>query len=287
MLRDTKVFVNSFPKSGTNLVEKLLRLVGIRMAGKSIAMSSVLGRYETIKKLTRTISFNSWAVPIGLEVPVSVTASWLKEYIDSLSPGQYMTGHAAYSDYLESLLSIHSICVLQVVRDPRAILSSMAKYVVEDINAWYPFHQYFKSLDTRSSIRLFILGGPVPVRGFYYSGIHQIILRQIGWFESKQALVVRFEDLIGEKGGGNDATQKATIRRIVEFIGLSGEFRDHDFRAIQEKLFGGTPTFRQGRIDNWRESFDDELEELLLRELQGIPEMIRLGYLNSDGSWAQ
>jgi hypothetical protein len=269
-----RVLVNSFPKSGTNLLEKLIRMLGFEQAQRTIAMSSVLGRHQFIKKVFRAVPLFDYTIPIGIEVPVGVRVGWLTRYIGNVPDGSYFTGHAAWGDCLEYILARHGVKVIHIVRDPRSILSSMASYVIEEPNAWYPFHRAFKEMSRKELLRLLITGGYVERCGMYYSGIAETIKRIEGWMYSQVALVVRFEDLVGSKGGGSDERQFDTIERIVEFIGIGPV----DIKAIQENLFGGTHTFRGGQVDRWKLDFDDELGSLIRAELGGSLVMQKLGY---------
>ena len=73
--------------------------------------------------------------------------------------------------------------------------------------------------------------------------------------------MVRFEELIGARGGGNDETQARTIRAIYDHLGLAVPAR------LSERLFSSaSPTFRRGQIGGWRESFDAGLEALFQQE---------------------
>ena len=59
-------------------------------------------------------------------------------------------------------------------------------------------------------------------------------------------LIIRFEDLVGAQGGGSDEVQKQVLLEIGRH--LEFELSDQDIRFIQKRLFGGTPTFREGQI---------------------------------------
>ncbi len=74
--------------------------------------------------------------------------------------------------------------------------------------------------------------------------------------------MVRFEELIGARGGGDDDTQARTIRAIYDHLGVEPRHA-----RLSERLFSSaSPTFRKGQIGSWRESFDPELEALFERE---------------------
>jgi sulfotransferase 6B1 len=84
-----------------------------------------------------------------------------------------------------------------------------------------------------------------------------------GWLRSN-ALVVRFEDLVGAGGGGDADRQAETVRAIYRHIGMSIE--DAFVARICRRLFSSeSPTFRKGSIGQWRDLFDDDLEELFER----------------------
>ncbi|MGK2873373.1 MAG: sulfotransferase domain-containing protein [Alphaproteobacteria bacterium] len=274
-MKAARVFVNSFPKSGTNLVEKLVRQFGYSHSGRSIAFSSVCGRYTTIKRITRACSLRNVQIPIGLEVPAAVSAGWLKKYVRGVAHGSYFSGHAAWSGYLDDILQSEGIKVVQVIRDPRGILASMASYVVEEQNAWYPFHRSFKSLPRRELLKFYIKGGYVPGAEMFYSGIREALSRAEGWLHSSNAIVVRFEDLVGAKGGGSDESQLEAITQIANFIDAQGV----DIQQIQQSLFGGTHTFRGGQIDRWVSDFDQGLLNQISSELSNEIWLARLGYL--------
>jgi hypothetical protein len=280
-----RAFVNSFPKAGTNLLEKLLRLLGYRSGRRAVAMSSVLGRHEVAKKVLRTLPLGTWTVPIGLEVPVGVNATWLRSYVEGLKQGEYMTGHAAYSDYLDFLLGRNQIRVVQVIRDPRAILFSMAEYVVEDINAWYPFHGFLKGLDLEGRIRFLITGGYVESLGIYFSGIRQVLNRLEGWWHSANVKVIRFEDLVGPKGGGDEALQENAIAAVTHFLGLAESGGMDSLQRIKDELYGGTHTFRRGRVDSWRAAYTPQLQQLMLSEVRDVSLLRASGYVSQDGTW--
>jgi hypothetical protein len=74
----------------------------------------------------------------------------------------------------------------------------------------------------------------------------------------KNSLIVRFEDLIGSKGGGDDNLQRETILSIAKRIGVS--LSTNQLAEVQELLFGGEfllhpVNFRSGQIGSWKEHF--------------------------------
>ena len=63
---------------------------------------------------------------------------------------------------------------------------------------------------------------------------------------------VRFEDLIGPRGGGSEARQAEAVTRILAHIGA----QDADARAAAKAIFNpGSWSFHKGQIGGWREIF--------------------------------
>lgn len=269
-----RVFVNSLPKSGTNLLEKLIRMLDIEQSGRSIASTNIIGRHSLAKSILHQDHFSGMSVPIGLEFPVSVSMRWLDKTLD-IADGQYLSGHAAFSEQLDYLVQKNNVKTIQIFRDPRAVLLSWAKYVVEDTNSWYTFHHFFKKMDLNERI-LFLLKGGVA-EGIYYSSFREVLNRAGGWLGSQSTLVVRFEDLVGSQGGGSDEMQRKTIENILQHIGY--EYQTSYLDWLQKDLFGGTHTFRGGRIDGWKDVIDDELNDLIIQELKGCG-VVRKLYAN-------
>lgn len=268
-----RVFVNSLPKSGTNLLEKLIRMLEIKQSGRSIASTNIIGRHSLAKSVLHQDHISGMSVPIGLEFPVSVSMKWLDKTL-AITDGQYLSGHAAYSEQLDFLVRKNVLKMIQIYRDPRAVLVSWAKYVAEEENSWYTFHHFFKDMELKDRIRFLLMGG--EAEGVYYSSFKEVLNRSGGWLHSENVLPVRFEDIVGERGGGSYETQRETIISILDYIGQ--DYSDSDLDTLQQGLFGGTLTFRGGRIDAWKNSVDSELLLLIDSQLSGLTFLKKLAY---------
>ena len=72
----------------------------------------------------------------------------------------------------------------------------------------------------------------------------------------RDVLVVRFEDLVGMAGGGDKELQLKSIAELADWAGLS----EFNLAQVADELFGGTHTFRRGKIGQWR-SLDKVLRD--------------------------
>jgi len=96
-------------------------------------------------------------------------------------------------------------------------------------------------------------------------------------------LIVRFENLVGEEGGGSRKLQLEEIYKIASYIGVK-LFRkealylaDHLF-GTDEKQHG--QTFRKGQIGSWKKQFS-EPHKKRFKELYNAY-LIEYGYEVSD-----
>ena len=220
------VLVVSLPKAGTHLVERAVCL-----------------HPRLYRQLRRTLN------------PENVGPEGLDGVLRTLRPGQVAVAHLPFDPAYPSLLE--GVRTLFVVRDPRDMAVSLAHYI--EGRGDHPLHfAYGERPDERSRIELAILGDaearpPAP-------SLESLLAGFAGWLESG-ALVVRFEDLIGARGGGDDDDQARTLREIYDYLGVELA------PGVGKRLFSSaSPTFRKGQIGGWRQSFDPELEALFERE---------------------
>lgn len=90
-------------------------------------------------------------------------------------------------------------------------------------------------------------------------------------------LLVRFEDLVGERGGGSCAAQRKSIEQICSYLDLDVD--KQKIASVQENLFGSSGTFRKGQIGSWRSEFSEE-HKVAVKEVAGNL-LIELGYEES------
>jgi glycosyltransferase involved in cell wall biosynthesis len=261
-----RVLVNSVPKSGTNLVQKCLELAEVPYSRKSIAASSMFGRYAQAKLMLRYMRTREVPVVIGLEIPIGVSPSWLAEYLRSARG--YVSGHGAYSSHYHSILRSEGYKIIQVVRHPCAVLVSWGNYIIEPGYYWETARAIFSRMSTSERQRFLLFGGQLFDGNLncYYRGLREIFGLLEGWVVSNDVLTVKYEDLVGSKGGGDDNIQRATISNIMQHIGIG--LSDREINRIANNLYGGTHTFRNGATANWEGSLDEKLQELAYKELQ-------------------
>ena len=264
MSNKPKVFLNSFPKGGTNLVLRLLELCGYQTKQPYVSANLLLHRSRFLRKMlrgvatTEAIETNPNAIAVGVDSPVYVRKAWLKRYLSSLKNGQALPAHCLYTDNLHTLLNEQNIKIIQVLRDPRAIALSNAHYLAKQEK--HPMHSFYKALpDFDSQLAFSITGGKIDAN-LSLNSIAERAKLIAPWVEQADVLSIRFEDLIGSLGGGSDELQHRAILNVLNFLNL--DMDDSQLQHIQDNLFGTSTTFRQGQIDSWRDSFKEMHLEL-------------------------
>jgi hypothetical protein len=117
--------------------------------------------------------------------------------------------------------------------------------------------------DPASMLRALVFGYAEPGEKFYFPEIGERFRAYADWVNSSVGLTVRFEDLIGSRGGGSDDEQVAQVARIVDYLGYGDELESAT--PVAERLFSEKViTFRAGTIDSWRE----DLPVDLVREIE-------------------
>ncbi len=250
-----RVIVNSIPKSGTHLLERALYLLGVSDGQPLFLSGATAGEYAPD---------DGEQLPVGVGMPVMVSARKLRERLDNLPAGKVITAHVAYSRGMENLLGELGYRMLLMVRDPRDVAVSLAHHIAREQG--HRLHQQFLGLSPDQRISRTIAGCP------QLQDVRERFSAVLPWADSETCLTVRFEDLVGAKGGGSDEAQRRAIEAVCRHLGLA----DGDVEAVQRELFGQGATFRRGTIGQWREQFTPEHQRLFEQVAGDLLE--RLGY---------
>ena len=100
------------------------------------------------------------------------------------------------------------------------------------------------------------------------------------WERDGGAVLVKFEDLVGTKGGGSAEAQRLAVERVARHLGVEVEQRTME--VVEEELFGVGRTFRKGQIGGWREEFSEEHERAVKGGLGSL--LVELGY-EAGSNW--
>jgi Sulfotransferase domain. len=117
----------------------------------------------------------------------------------------------------------------------------------------------------------------------------RVAKQAVQYASDPQNLVVRYENMVGEEGGGSLALQLNELNKIAAFIEL--ELSNEQIRSIASQLYGNQQdpfgketlpnfrsTFSKGKIGSWRGSFTEENKIAFKKKLG--QSLIDLGYEN-------
>ncbi len=179
------------------------------------------------------------------------------------SPDMYYSVHfTEYEEVLDKIRMDPDHRVVLNIRDPRALALSMVDWTIEHGNM--PFKD-----SPRKKAEWNLLSYREKVKSLFQPEIwgESRLLLELRCFSSfmervpaENIYLSSFEKMVGSKGGGDDEIQKEEVLAIAEFFGLV--LNDSQGSKIAQRLYGATYTFRKGKIDRWKEIFDEELYEL-------------------------
>jgi len=250
------VFANSVPKSGTNL------------------LTHCLSQFPMLRPSFEHVSMNANRRP-GIDE--------FERKIGATGPGQYTSGHSFYSDERASILEAADVRSVLIVRDPRDVVTSHFHYVTEK-NTTHRLTDHYQSLDDdherlMASIRG--VDGAYTRDGDPLESIGEWMDRFLGWHDTAYTQVVRFEDLIGPKGGGDRERQRETVRMIADHLGV--DLTPDTVDEVARNTFSAdSKTFRKGLIGDWQNHFTDEHVAAFKEETGDW--LVELGY-EPDGDW--
>lgn len=162
--------------------------------------------------------------------------------------------------------------IVFVYRDPRAQILSMVRFLAEsDLVARHPWGRVYRPIFQELGTMDRMLSFAISDRSFPFRDAY----RQNRWMlYHPNVLKLRFEDLVGEEGGGSRQSQEAAIESWAKFLAV-----DVPAGELAEGLFGGTRTFNEGRVDSWRDVFEEHHLREFDREFGDV--LVDYGY--ADG----
>jgi hypothetical protein len=250
----SKVIVNGLPKSGTNLIQRLVELCGLKYADLGLASSLLFGNNYLLRQLIRGALLDRNPIEVGFEAPIAINSSWLNRKLRQLPEQFYISAHLNYSERLHYYFQKHSIKTLHIVRDPRAVLKSNIEFFKQKKD--YYLNQCYRGKSNEEILSFILSGGYDKNVGIYFNSFSDCLQRASAWQGRENVLCVKFESLVGAQGGGSKSLQLQTIHDIVDFLEIDIDHSNQ--KQIAANLFGHTHTFRGGKINSWEDYFSSE-----------------------------
>lgn len=230
------VLANSFPKSGTHLLDQIMEaLPGRRNFG------------EFLSSMTSSFSFRPR--PVG-----SILSA-----IRGSAPGEIVRAHLYADSTIASALRENGFVHYFIYRDPRDVVLSESHYL-RSLNRWHRLHPYFRDAPTLDdAITLSIQGLPELAPKIDYPNVKARFDRYARWITSNDVCAVRFEDLISEQ-------RAETLFRMAEYY-VARSTADLNVEEIVEAMQASidphrSHTYRKAESGGWRKKFSEEHHRL-------------------------
>jgi hypothetical protein len=216
-----RILIVSLQKSGTHLINKVME--GANFWGRSVGKGCTMSDFRELKD------------------------------------NEYLWSHFAPSDELQMALEEgnRSVYIIFNFRDPRDVLVSWFHWMhPTNQNIMHSHQRYMQKVYSHFTddelVDIFIKND--KFREVEYNPIEQFRWSRVLYFHPR-VLKIRFEDLVGSRGGGSDEKQLETIKNIFGYLGVAGV----NFQKITDNIFDeGSPTFRKGMIGGYKESLSKE-----------------------------
>jgi hypothetical protein len=257
------IFGNAIPKSGSKLLQQLLR--GLGAVGPFVEIGS--GPIRMITMEGRQRSETEILADLGSLRPGDIALGYLRatpEHLSFFARAQQQAA-PAWAHYF-------------IYRDPRDLLVSQVYYATE-IYEEHALHDYYNRLPNMDARLSAVIQGIYEDEKANRPGIADQYARFIAWLNFPGVMPVRFEDLIQNRS--------QTISAMLDHLEASGYKIPVDrqtavaqvMQAIDPKR---SPTFRKGVVGDWRAHFTAE-HIRLFKETTGDL-LVQLGY-EKNNDW--
>ena len=254
-----KLFVlcNSYPKSGTHLLYQILySLPGLEKWDDIVSVQALCG--------------------------IMNTTDHIRWKIGSAPNNSVVRCHLMYCDEIRQLLQEFNCKIIFIYRDLRDVAVSHARWVTKEPKIF--LHPYYLQLNDFDRQLMSSIKG-VPVGTLFGSNLSQPDIGQDfsrwrGWINEPTALAVKFEDLVGARGGGSEETRIKTIQRIVDYLNVNLSLEQIRTNFTSEIMNPQeSHTFRKGgkgKLGEWKKVFKPK-HKTAFKKVAGKT-LIDLGY---------
>lgn len=273
----------TIPKSGTHLLHKcvvLLDLKGIYHPDKNGVSQKFI---EKVRALNKNPPPNHYRGLFHIPTVGPIPEGAVSQMKTSKFARSFWI-HWPYTPESEKIFNHYGKSNFLMIRDPRDQLVSMVFMVYKNANGdEAPFEEAL--LDLIDGKQRVYIPWAVEIQTahplMWELGVVGFYELYTPWMNSKNFYTVKFENLIGENGEGSSRTQLREIKNIARHLGL--EISTSQAKEISEQLFGGTLTFREGKIGAWKTYFTPKVKEIFKNTPGACQLLIDLGYeTNSD-----
>jgi quinol monooxygenase YgiN len=257
------IFGNAIPKSGSKLLQQLLRgfaAVGpfVEIGSGPIRMITIDGRQRSSAEVLADLGgLRAGDIALGYLRATPEHLAFFTQAQQNASP--------RWAHYF-------------IYRDPRDLLVSQVYYATE-IYADHALHEFYNRLPDMDARLTAVIQGIHEDEKANRPGIADQYSRFIAWLNFPGVLPVRFEDLIQNRA--------QTINAMLDHLEAAGYRIPLDRQAAIDRVSRSidpkrSPTFRKGVVGDWREHFTTEHKRLFKESAGDL--LVQLGY-EKNNDW--
>ena len=254
---------NSYPKSGTHLLYQILYSIpGLQQWDDIVSVQALCG--------------------------IMNTPAHVRWKIGSAPSGSIVRGHLMHCDEILEVLAEFDCKVLFIYRDLRDVAVSHARWVVQEERIF--LHDIYQNTSDFDEQLMKSIKG-VPIGSPFSSNLSQPDIgtdfsRWQGWVTDDSACAVKFEELVGERGGGSEEKRLYLVEQILDYLDINlsanqikSQFASYALNPEESHTFrkGG-----KGSIGAWKTSFNDVHKQAF--KLVAGDTLVNLGY-ESNLEW--
>ncbi|MGP1383522.1 MAG: sulfotransferase domain-containing protein [Thainema sp.] len=257
------VICNSYPKSGTHLLYQILYSIP---------------------------SLYKWDDIVSVQALCGVmnTASHVRWKVGSAPDGSIVRSHLMYCNEVLEIFQEFNCKIFFIYRDLRDVAVSHARWITKEERIFlHKIYETYPDFDAQlmSSIKGVPLGSPFG-SNLSQPDVGTDFSRWRGWVTDPNTYAVKFEDLVGERGGGSEEKRLYIVEQILAHLEINlsleqikSQFASYVLNPEESHTFkkGG-----KGSIGGWQAFFKEEHKQAF-KEVAGKV-LIELGY-EQDLSW--
>ena len=245
-----RIFLNTFPHSGTHLVSKCLDTLGFEPAMEyrglrrrlCVAAVNHKTRFPVISNEEENYyvasSFAPWVV---------LGQGQMIRKLDTIKEGQYLISHGCMTQWLNDYLFSNGWLVLGIYRKPQSFSSSMVEHIATRHS--HPFYKSLACFESHFDKMRAVLGDLPGLYQNYFSARDQYL---DGWTSGDPKLL-RFESFFNRDGSFDAGPVMFELAEFTKQLNPAVFSED-----ALNSIYGQSNVFRGAGLYGWKQKLSDD-----------------------------
>lgn len=247
-MRQNRVLANSLPRGGPHLLFSAISVLGYPKYAGYHDFPKAFNYAEAKRVLAKSTPPSASTERIGISpfAPLYADLVSMQQWLEVVPLGHYIPAHIPWVPVLTPILADLDYRQFVIIRDPRALLLSllfdthvMPRFLIADFASRSPIEQ----------LEFMMAGGEVFQAAVTLNGFADVYRSMLAWQNEPNCLLVRFEDLVGIRGGGSLEQQRDVIQKMASYLDLPLD--DGVYERLGEIEDLSVSMFRIDQIEDW------------------------------------